>query len=113
MKTWRMNRVSRANGPRLSSRSRRALATTSSEGSSITFLATLTTFHRWSPYTACTGDSQGGQDSNLQPAVLETAALPIEPPPLARNLFRRRCRAASIGFRARKSLADFNYLFEC
>jgi hypothetical protein len=25
--------------------------------------------------------SQGGQDSNLQPAVLETAALPIEPPP--------------------------------
>ncbi|MEN9992837.1 MAG: hypothetical protein RLY83_407, partial [Actinomycetota bacterium] len=24
---------------------------------------------------------QGGQDSNLQPAVLETAALPIEPPP--------------------------------
>ncbi len=27
------------------------------------------------------GDSQGGQDSNLQPAVLETAALPIEPPP--------------------------------
>jgi len=26
---------------------------------------------------------QGGQDSNLQPAVLETAALPIEPPPSA------------------------------
>ncbi len=26
---------------------------------------------------------QGGQDSNLQPAVLETAALPIEPPPCA------------------------------
>jgi hypothetical protein len=26
---------------------------------------------------------QGGQDSNLQPAVLETAALPIEPPPFA------------------------------
>jgi hypothetical protein len=24
---------------------------------------------------------QGGQDLNLQPAVLETAALPIEPPP--------------------------------
>ena len=28
-----------------------------------------------------TTDLQGGQDSNLQPAVLETAALPIEPPP--------------------------------
>ena len=28
-----------------------------------------------------TTDVQGGQDSNLQPAVLETAALPIEPPP--------------------------------
>jgi hypothetical protein len=28
---------------------------------------------------------QGGQDSNLQPAVLETAALPIEPPPFERN----------------------------
>jgi hypothetical protein len=26
---------------------------------------------------------QGGQDLNLQPAVLETAALPIEPPPYA------------------------------
>jgi hypothetical protein len=25
--------------------------------------------------------SQGGQDSNLQPTVLETVALPIEPPP--------------------------------
>src|SRR5579863_10750031 len=24
---------------------------------------------------------QGGQDSNLQPAILETAALPIAPPP--------------------------------
>jgi hypothetical protein len=30
--------------------------------------------------------SQGGQDSNLQPAVLETAALPIEPPPYATRL---------------------------
>ena len=29
----------------------------------------------------CCGVSQGGQDLNLQPAVLETAALPIEPPP--------------------------------
>ena len=30
----------------------------------------------------CTADDwQGGQDSNLQPAVLETAALPIAPPP--------------------------------
>jgi hypothetical protein len=28
---------------------------------------------------------QGGQDLNLQPAVLETAALPIEPPPYVRN----------------------------
>jgi hypothetical protein len=28
---------------------------------------------------------QGGQDLNLQPAVLETAALPIEPPPYERN----------------------------
>ena len=27
------------------------------------------------------GVLQGGQDSNLQPAVLETAALPVEPPP--------------------------------
>ncbi|VXB24739.1 hypothetical protein MICRO8M_110078 [Microbacterium sp. 8M] len=26
-------------------------------------------------------DAQGGQESNLQPAVLETAALPIELPP--------------------------------
>ena len=31
-------------------------------------------------------DLQGGQDSNLQPAVLETAALPIEPPPFAREV---------------------------
>jgi hypothetical protein len=31
--------------------------------------------------TLCEITSQGGQDSNLQPAVLETAALPIEPPP--------------------------------
>ena len=30
---------------------------------------------------ATRSDLQGGQDSNLQPAVLETAALPIEPPP--------------------------------
>ena len=28
---------------------------------------------------------QGGQDLNLPPAVLETAALPIEPPPYVRN----------------------------
>jgi hypothetical protein len=28
---------------------------------------------------------QGGQDLNLQPAVLETAALPIEPPPYVPN----------------------------
>jgi hypothetical protein len=31
---------------------------------------------------------QGGQDSNLQPAVLETAALPIEPPPYGDEILR-------------------------
>jgi hypothetical protein len=30
---------------------------------------------------------QGGQDSNLQPAVLETAALPITPPPFSLSRF--------------------------
>ena len=33
--------------------------------------------------TSSTEVLQGGQDLNLQPAVLETAALPIEPPPYA------------------------------
>jgi hypothetical protein len=49
---------------------------------------------------------QGGQDLNLQPAVLETAALPIEPPPFA-FATRQKCS------QARKSLADFNYLHQC
>ena len=35
----------------------------------------------------------GGQDSNLQPAVLETAALPIEPPPF--EVFTSGVRVAS------------------
>jgi hypothetical protein len=33
------------------------------------------------PCHRCCADAQGGQESNLQPAVLETAALPIELPP--------------------------------
>src|SRR5690625_5384606 len=33
-------------------------------------------------------EEQGRQDSNLQPAVLETAALPIAPPPSARRTSR-------------------------
>src|SRR4051794_3186856 len=76
--TWRMKSAIRANGPRLASRSRLAFATTSSLGSSITFRATSVT-----PFVGryVSTDLQGGQDLNLQPAVLETAALPIEPPP--------------------------------
>src|ERR1700712_2849557 len=73
MNAWLIKSEMRANGLRLSARSFRALATMSSLGSSITLRATLTTFHTY--YL------QGGQDLNLQPAVLETAALPIEPPP--------------------------------
>ena len=75
--TCRMNSAMREKGFRRAARSRFALATTSSLGSSITFRATSYTFRG----PAFIAGSQGGQDSNLQPAVLETAALPIEPPP--------------------------------
>ena len=47
-------------------------------------------------------ESQGGQDLNLQPAVLETAALPIEPPPYRD----RPAGTRSSTKRARQSLAD-------
>jgi len=49
---------------------------------------------------------QGGQDSNLQPAVLETAALPIEPPPLA---VKPDMSPPKKTFLAQHSLADFTY----
>ena len=46
----------------------------------------VTTFRKL-PTRACARfELQGGQDLNLQPAVLETAALPIEPPPFAVQL---------------------------
>src|ERR1700712_1011980 len=87
MSTWRMNSESRANGLRLSARSFRAFATMSSLGSSITLRATLTTFQYicflYNEQYCSSRALQGGQDLNLQPAVLETAALPIEPPPYA------------------------------
>src|SRR6478752_9430725 len=79
--TCRMKRAIRANGLRRAARSRLAVATTSSLGSSITLRATLTTLSADDPTHSHVWDLQGGQDSNLQPAVLETAALPIEPPP--------------------------------
>jgi hypothetical protein len=50
----------------------------------MTFLATwLLPSSKLSTRTGARIELQGGQDSNLQPAVLETAALPIEPPPFA------------------------------
>src|SRR5690606_13525800 len=84
--TCRMKRAIRANGFFRSARSRLAFATTSSLGSSITLRATLTTLSAGDPAHSRAPDSQGGQDSNLQPAVLETAALPIEPPPYVARL---------------------------
>src|SRR6218665_1370231 len=74
--TWRRKSTIRANGFRRSDFSRRAVSTRSSLGSSCSLRATWYTFRHMRE--RC---SQGGQDSNLQPAVLETAALPIEPPP--------------------------------
>ena len=69
-------------GPRLRARSVLALATMSSPGSSITFFATVTTFRtlavRFGNRQAIHScgqfahiELQGGQDLNLQPAVLE------------------------------------------
>jgi hypothetical protein len=58
-----------------------------------------------------TTDLQGGQDSNLQPAVLETAALPIEPPPYgAKSPTGSRASGDLSPKWAQKSMADFNYL---
>jgi len=55
--------------------------------------------------------SQGGQDSNLQPAVLETAALPIEPPPYSAKSGVRGLADdhPEKTFRAQQSMADFNH----
>src|SRR6218665_582572 len=74
----------RANGFRRSDFSRRAVSTRSSLGSSCSLRATWYTFRHMRE--RC---SQGGQDSNLQPAVLETAALPIEPPPYSSRVSRK------------------------
>jgi hypothetical protein len=61
----------------------------------MTFLATVNTFQVYG--------LQGGQDLNLQPAVLETAALPIEPPPFAVK------STVADAKRAHEMMADFNY----
>jgi hypothetical protein len=60
---------------------------------------------------------QGGQDLNLQPAVLETAALPIEPPPYElKSSFAAsfRPQKGPLGLKkaqwAYEMMADFNYL---
>ncbi len=59
-----------------------------------------------------TTDVQGGQDSNLQPAVLETAALPIEPPPYGSKFTLQFyvLRRFTTQKKAQKSMAEFNYL---
>src|SRR5471032_1551816 len=55
------------------------------------------------------GVSQGGQDLNLQPAVLETAALPIEPPPYsARTTWQRGHRNAGT-----TKLGRLHHLLKC
>src|SRR6476620_7213501 len=127
-----MNSAMRPNGPRRSARSFLAFSTMSSLGSSTTFLATALTAFQLSrnpcgPVSPNQGallperpspiDVQGGQDSNLQPAVLETAALPIEPPPSADSEPGHASPRSGSGdvarMMARRSLAEFNYLDQC
>jgi hypothetical protein len=75
----------------------------------MTFLATVTTFRIVARYRP--DELQGGQDLNLQPAVLETAALPIEPPPYGAET---PASAPPVRFEtekwAWKMMADFNRL---
>jgi hypothetical protein len=76
----------------------------------MTFLATVTTFRKLPIRTGARVELQGGQDLNLQPAVLETAALPIEPPPFAEEIAPLRTPVAELPAKwAYEMMADFNY----
>src|SRR5690554_1191601 len=67
----------RPNQFRFFARSAFARSTTSPLSS----ISLLLNAHPFVSYTGPRKSSQGGQDSNLQPTVLETVALPIAPPP--------------------------------